>query len=144
MRSAVGVEPGYLIRVPRFECLGHQVRDFRVHAHDLPDGWNIRGLIGLTFLRQFNYDYDTAGGGAGPNWHSTAASRAQSMGVLERLPGRLHPGWQLGADQPGWQRLYSLPARANRAVPEIGLVTRPSCPRRESPPAVYPHCGRCE
>jgi hypothetical protein len=30
--------------------------DFRVHAHDLPDGWNIRGLIGLSFLRQFNYE----------------------------------------------------------------------------------------
>jgi hypothetical protein len=26
MRSAVDREPGYLIRVPRFECLGHQVR----------------------------------------------------------------------------------------------------------------------
>jgi hypothetical protein len=22
----------------------------------LPDGWNIRGLIGLSFLRQFNYE----------------------------------------------------------------------------------------
>jgi predicted aspartyl protease len=56
MRSAVGCEPGYLIRVPQFECLGHLARDFRVHAHDLPSAWNIRGLIGLSFLRHFNYE----------------------------------------------------------------------------------------
>lgn len=56
MRSAVGREQGYLIRVERFASLGHQVRDFRVHVHDLPDGWEIDGLIGLSFLRQFNYE----------------------------------------------------------------------------------------
>lgn len=56
LRSAVGREEGYLMRVARFECLGHQSRNFRVHAHDLPDGWGIEGLIGLSFLRQFNYE----------------------------------------------------------------------------------------
>jgi len=56
MRSAVGHEPGYLIRVQRFACFRHQSSNFRVHAHDLPDGWNMDGLIGLTFLRQFNYE----------------------------------------------------------------------------------------
>jgi len=56
MRSAVGREQGYLIRVTRFECLGHQTRDLRVHAHELPDGWDIDGLIGLNFLQQFNYE----------------------------------------------------------------------------------------
>lgn len=56
MRSAVGREQGYLIRVERFDCLGHQARSFRVHAHDLPDGWGIEGLVGLNFLRQFNYE----------------------------------------------------------------------------------------
>ncbi|HEX2689996.1 MAG TPA: retropepsin-like aspartic protease [Kofleriaceae bacterium] len=56
MRSAVGREEGYLIRIARFDCLGHQSRDFRVHAHDLPDGWNIQGLIGLSFLRELNYE----------------------------------------------------------------------------------------
>jgi predicted aspartyl protease len=55
IRSAVGREQGYLIRVARFACLGHESNEFRVHAHDLPDGWNIEGLIGLSFLRQFNY-----------------------------------------------------------------------------------------
>jgi len=56
IRSAVGREEGYLIRVARFACLGHESNEFRVHAHDLPEGWNIEGLIGLTFLRQLNYE----------------------------------------------------------------------------------------
>jgi predicted aspartyl protease len=56
MRSAVGREQGYLIRVARLACLGFQLSDFRVHAHDLPEGWGIHGLIGLSFLRQFNYE----------------------------------------------------------------------------------------
>jgi predicted aspartyl protease len=56
MRSAVGREEGYLIRVERFAGLGHRSRNFRVHAQDLPDGWNIEGLIGLIYLRQFNYE----------------------------------------------------------------------------------------
>jgi predicted aspartyl protease len=56
MRSAVGREEGYMIRVTRFACLGHQASDFRVHAHDLPEGWGIEGLIGLSFLRQLNYE----------------------------------------------------------------------------------------
>jgi predicted aspartyl protease len=53
MRSAVGREEGYLIHVQRFACLGFQFSDFQVHAHDLPEGWGIHGLVGLTFLRHF-------------------------------------------------------------------------------------------
>jgi len=56
MRSAVGREQGYMIRVDRFNCLGHQSRNFRVHVQDLPDGWGIEGLIGISFLRQLNYE----------------------------------------------------------------------------------------
>jgi predicted aspartyl protease len=56
MRSAIGAEPGYLIRVSRFRALGHELRDFRVHAHDLPEGYEIHGLLGLNFLRHFNYE----------------------------------------------------------------------------------------
>jgi predicted aspartyl protease len=56
MRSAVGREQGYLIRVARFACLGFQFSDFQVHAHDLPEGWGIHGLVGLSVLRQFNYE----------------------------------------------------------------------------------------
>jgi predicted aspartyl protease len=56
MRSAVGFERGYMLRVARFECLGFRETDFRVHAQDLPEGWGIHGLIGLSFLRQLNYE----------------------------------------------------------------------------------------
>jgi predicted aspartyl protease len=56
LRSAVGREEGYMIRVARFACLGHQRSDFRIHAHDLPDGWDIDGLIGLSFLCRLNYE----------------------------------------------------------------------------------------
>jgi predicted aspartyl protease len=56
MRSAVGHEPGYLIRVERFAGLRHHARGLRVHAQDLPDEWSLDGLIGLNFLRKFNYE----------------------------------------------------------------------------------------
>jgi len=56
MRSAVGREEGYMIRVSRFVCLGYHEVDFRIHAHDLPEGWGIHGLVGLSFLRQLNYE----------------------------------------------------------------------------------------
>jgi predicted aspartyl protease len=56
IRSAVGRETGYLIRVARFASFGFEASDFLVHAHDLPEGYGIDGLIGLSFLRQFNYE----------------------------------------------------------------------------------------
>jgi hypothetical protein len=30
--------------------------DFRIYAQDLPSGWDIAGLVGLSFLRRFNYE----------------------------------------------------------------------------------------
>lgn len=62
IRSAIGREPGYMLRVERLRCLGHEVRDFCVHAHDLPEGIGIDGLLGLSFLRQFNYEVRSAEG----------------------------------------------------------------------------------
>jgi hypothetical protein len=56
MRSAVGREEGYMLRVARFACLGYREESFRVHVQDLPEGWGIEGLIGLSFLRQLNYE----------------------------------------------------------------------------------------
>lgn len=56
VRSAVAEEPGYLIRVARFAALGHHRTDFRVHAHDLPDGFGLDGLLGLSFLHDLNYE----------------------------------------------------------------------------------------
>jgi hypothetical protein len=39
-----------------FDCFGFQERDFRIYAQDLPSGWDIAGLVGLSFLRRFNYE----------------------------------------------------------------------------------------
>lgn len=56
VQSAIGREPGYLMRVSRFKALGFSATDFRVHVHDLGEGLGIDGLLGLTFLRQFNIE----------------------------------------------------------------------------------------
>ena len=56
VRSVVGKEQGYTLRVARFSGLGFEVPDYRIHVFDLPAGYGIDGLIGLSFLRQFNYE----------------------------------------------------------------------------------------
>ncbi|MCI0637012.1 MAG: retropepsin-like domain-containing protein [Actinobacteria bacterium] len=50
MRSASGREEGYMLGVIRFACLGFQQASYRVHAQDLPQGWGIDGLVGLSFF----------------------------------------------------------------------------------------------
>lgn len=62
IRSAIGREPGYFLRVERFSSLGFTFADFRVHVHDLPEGIGIDGLLGLSFLRHFNYEVRSAEG----------------------------------------------------------------------------------
>jgi predicted aspartyl protease len=62
VRSAVGNEHGYTLRVPRFSALGFTSPDFRIHVFDLAAGYGINGLIGLSFLRQFNYEIRSAEG----------------------------------------------------------------------------------
>ena len=54
--SAIGKETGYLLHVTKFAALGFAFSDFAVHVHDLPEGIGIDGLLGLSFLRQFNYE----------------------------------------------------------------------------------------
>lgn len=56
IRSAIGEEPGYLLRATRFEALGHTLADFRLHIHDLPENAGFDGLLGLDFLDRFNYE----------------------------------------------------------------------------------------
>ena len=53
---AIGDEPGYMMPVSKFSALGFTVADFRIHVHDLPPTLGIEGLLGLSFLRQFNYE----------------------------------------------------------------------------------------
>lgn len=54
--SAIGKESGWLLRLPRVTALGHSLSDLRVNVHDLPDETGIHGLLGLNFLRHFNYE----------------------------------------------------------------------------------------
>jgi predicted aspartyl protease len=56
VRAAIGKEHGYTMRVARFSALGFSIPDFRIHVFDLAAGYGIDGLIGLSFLRQFNYE----------------------------------------------------------------------------------------
>jgi hypothetical protein len=56
VRSAIGRELGYLLRVTRFSSLGFSFNDFPVQVHDLPDASGIHGLLGLNFLKRFNYE----------------------------------------------------------------------------------------
>jgi predicted aspartyl protease len=60
--SALGKEQGYMLRVARFSALGFSVPDVPVHVFDLPDRYRIDGLIGLSFLRQFNFEIRPAEG----------------------------------------------------------------------------------
>lgn len=55
IRSALGKEPGFLVKVPRFWALGFTVLDYEVHGHELPDQYDIDGLLGMTFLDDFDY-----------------------------------------------------------------------------------------
>jgi len=56
VRSAIGDEQGFTLRVTQFAALGFTLPDFRVHIFDLAAGYGIDGLIGLSFLRRFNYE----------------------------------------------------------------------------------------
>jgi hypothetical protein len=62
VRAAIGKEQGYTLRVARFASLGFAVPDLRIHVFDLATGWGIDGLVGLSFLRQFNYQVRSAEG----------------------------------------------------------------------------------
>ncbi len=55
-RSIAGREQGYMLRVKQLECLSMVEQEFRVYAQDLPSGWDIDGLLGLSFLRHLNYE----------------------------------------------------------------------------------------
>jgi predicted aspartyl protease len=60
--SAIGRERGYSLRVERFATLGFAMNRFVVHVFDLMDHSKFDGLIGLNFLRHFNYEVRSAEG----------------------------------------------------------------------------------
>jgi len=60
--SAIGDEPGYTMKVAKLSALGFSATDFRIHVHDLPESFAFQGLLGLSFLRQLNYEIRSAEG----------------------------------------------------------------------------------
>lgn len=54
--SAIGEEHGYLLKVAQLDALGFTRTAFPVHVFDLANHFGIEGLIGLNFLRRFNYE----------------------------------------------------------------------------------------
>jgi hypothetical protein len=43
--------------VKRFSALGFVAPDYRIHVFDLATGYDIDGLIGLSFLKHFNCEF---------------------------------------------------------------------------------------
>src|SRR5262249_37523276 len=50
VRTAIGKEQGYTLRVKRFSALGFTLPDYLINVFDLATGDDIDGLIGLSFL----------------------------------------------------------------------------------------------
>lgn len=54
VRAAIGKEHGYTLRARQLSALGFTLPDYLIHVFDLATGDDIDGLIGLSFLDQFN------------------------------------------------------------------------------------------
>lgn len=59
VRTAVGNEEGYVLRVAELSVLGFAMPSFPVHVFDLGHD-DIDGLVGLNFLNDFNYEIRSA------------------------------------------------------------------------------------
>jgi hypothetical protein len=62
VRAAIGEEQGYTRKVSRIAALGFVIPDFHIHVFDLAVGHDIDGLIGLSFLRRFDYEIRSLAG----------------------------------------------------------------------------------
>src|SRR5262249_24487915 len=55
VHSPLGKEHGYAVRLARFATLGFSMSNFPVNVLDLSDRDSCDGLVGLNFLRRFNF-----------------------------------------------------------------------------------------
>ncbi len=55
VHSAIGEEEGYWLHVAEFSALGVATPNFALHVFDL-DHEGIDGLLGMNFLRHFNFE----------------------------------------------------------------------------------------
>jgi len=60
--GASGRSVGYVIRLPRFRCLGFDVRDFEIACHDMNTRTGVSGLLGMNFLQHFRIDMNYQSG----------------------------------------------------------------------------------
>lgn len=56
VRTALGVEQGFLLEVAALDALGHGFEHVPVNVFELAIGDDIDGLLGLSFLNQLNYE----------------------------------------------------------------------------------------
>ena len=57
VRSVVGEERGYRVKLAHIDSLGKKSEDFEVACHDLMEQ-DVQGLLGMTFLEQFKFCID--------------------------------------------------------------------------------------
>ena len=76
VRTAIGKEHGFTLKVARFAALGFVAANFEVHVFDLATGSDIDGLIGLSFLRHFDYEIRSMMGRIGARRASRDAAPA--------------------------------------------------------------------
>lgn len=56
--GAAGRSEGYLIKVPKFQCMGFDLQNFEVACHDMNSRLGVSGILGMNFLKQFRLDID--------------------------------------------------------------------------------------
>lgn len=54
--GAAGRSEGYVIKVPKFKCLGFELNDFSIACHDMDTKLGVAGILGMNFLRHFRID----------------------------------------------------------------------------------------
>lgn len=57
IKSVIGEERGYRVKLSRIDALGKTCNGFEVVCHDLMEQ-DVQGLLGMTFLEQFKFCID--------------------------------------------------------------------------------------
>ena len=54
--GAAGKSVGYVIKMPTFKSLGHELTGFEIACHDMDTRLGVAGLLGMNFLNHFRVD----------------------------------------------------------------------------------------
>jgi predicted aspartyl protease len=55
--TASGIEYARFLKVPSLQAFGFAISDLEVTAHSLPQNLPARGLLGINFLKNFNFHF---------------------------------------------------------------------------------------